>query len=107
MSDLLDVVHVLFEEDSAPVEREVLAARTRMRRGIYMELYGRKSYDWGSEPEGREERAAPRDAGGTDVATLPAVLSGKRLESKPYIPPTPMDASSGAPFGELLDAPLG
>lgn len=100
--DMLDVLHYLFESDSL-VEKETQDAKVKMRRTIYGQLYER-SYRWGSDT------VDGRDFGTQEVAsgeTWSGEPSSPRLTHKPYIPPTPVDATAAKPFGNVLDAPLG
>ena len=99
--DMLDVLHYLFESDSL-VEKETQDAKVKMRRTIYGQLYER-SYRWGSDT------ADGRDFGTQEVASGERMDFSEppRLTHKPYIPPTPIDATAAKPFGNVLDAPLG
>jgi len=102
---MLDVVHYLFESDSL-VEKETQDAKVRMRRTVYGQLYGR-AYTWGSETADGNEYGTQEVASG-DVFSGGSGSSGDpQLTHKPYIPPTPVDASSAKPYGTVLDAPLG
>jgi hypothetical protein len=100
---MLDVVHYLFESDSL-AEKEMQDAKTRMRRSIYGNLYDR-SYTWGEDTYddygGQEASGGARAYQGNDAAGPP------RMTHKPYTPPTPVNAASPKPFGNVLDAPIG
>ena len=97
---MLDIVHYLFESEAVG-EKEVQDAKTKMRRAIYGQLYGR-TYTWGDASAGRE-------FGTQEVASGSVVAGGSAsgLTHKPYIPPTPVNANSAKPYGNVLDAPLG
>jgi hypothetical protein len=98
---MLDVLHYYFENDSLG-EKEEQEAKTKMRRSIYTQLYQRP-YTWGDETGGREF--------GTQTVASGDIYQGggstSQLEHKPYIPPTPVNAASPKPYGNVLDAPLG
>lgn len=89
MSQMLDVVHYFFEEDSRFSTAEEAQAVSEMRATIYGALYG-TTYKYRIKSS-NNERAGEYGTG--DV--------------KPYIPPTEFDADTGMPLGNVLDAPLG
>jgi hypothetical protein len=99
---MLDIVHYLFESDSLG-EKEEQDAKLKMRRSIYGQLYQRP-YTWGGgTADGGHEF-------GTQEVASGAVYAGgttPQLTHKPYIPPTPVNADSAKPYGNVLDAPLG
>lgn len=111
-SDMLDVLHYYFEEDtnhaSSEQARIQSATRTHMYENLYNEKYkygltepstegaGTSSYGDYGDPEDDDDYADddvepfnPRDQG-----------------TKAYTPPTKFDASSPTPFGQTLDSPL-
>lgn len=88
MSQMLDVIHFLFEEDARYSTAEEAQAVSEFRSTIYGVLYGTTyKYKVSSSSGG----GAGRSGGGV----------------KPYIPPTEFDPDTGMPFGDVLDAPLG
>lgn len=109
MSDLLDVLHVLFEEAQDAASQEQLKARERFREGIYTKLYGYPTYSWvspsgdsasGSSSQGMSADMIPMD----DEVADPSKIT---LTHKPYVPPTPMNVDSPLPIAGLKEAPLG
>lgn len=85
-SDMLDVLHYFFEEDTNFVSKEHAVYTDARRKKLYEVLY-ETEYGFGmSEKDGANSYVD----GGT----------------KPYIPPTEFDADSGLPFSDFLDAPL-
>ena len=110
MSDFLDVMHFLFEEDMKPMEEDVRKSRDHLRRSLYVDMYGSKEYSWGSshsESSGRSgDSAYTRTYEGTDVDNAVSFEKTK-LSHKSYTPPTPVDVDNPLPFGNVLDAPLG
>lgn len=88
MSQMLDVVHYFFEQDSRFSTAEEAEAVSEFRATIYGLLYG-TTYKY-------RRKSAQGGAGGT--ASSDGV--------KPYIPPTDFDPDMGLPFGGTLDAPF-
>jgi hypothetical protein len=88
-SDMLDVLHFLYEEDLSFSTIEEARWVDVRRKHIYKELYN-EDYKYLSmaNPE-----AGTDDPDGVSV--------------KPYIPPTDFNPDSMNPFGDVLDAPIG
>jgi hypothetical protein len=99
---MLDILHYLFESDSVG-EKEEQDAKVKMRRTIYSQLYQRP-YRWGEDSGGE---FGTQDASGGNTVGSSTGSGGVRLEHKPYIPPTPVNANAAKPYGTVLDAPLG
>jgi len=97
---MLDIVHYYFENDCVG-EKEAQDAKIKMRRVLYTQLYERP-YTWGEE-DGSHEFGTQEVASGDSYAAG----GGPKLTHKPYVPPTPVNAASPKPFGNVLDAPLG
>ena len=89
MSQMLDVIHFLFEEDARYSTAEEAQAVNDFRSAVYGVFYG-TTYKY----------KVNTSSGKGDFET-----SGGGL--KPYIPPTEFDPDSGMPFGGVLDSPLG
>jgi hypothetical protein len=108
MSDLLDVLHALFEESLDSPSEEGVRAREQLRQGIYTKLYGYKNYSWVSP---RSDSPATASSGGTGADMIPmdepVDPSKITLTHKPYVPPTPMNVDSPLPIAGLKEAPLG
>ena len=93
MDDMLDVVHVLFEEDATPLWEEHQKAKSHLRSSIYQQLYGQE-YRY----RVREGSASSEPMSSPEMMDLPP----EQMPVKPYIPPTdPEDLESvlGAPAG--------
>ena len=99
--DMLDVVHYFFESDNL-AEKEVQDAKVKMRQVLYGQLY-KRTYTWGSDTG----TSTADGWGGQEVGASPMHAANPVMTHKPYIPPTPVNAASGKPFGTALDAPLG
>ncbi len=98
--DMLDVLHYLFESDAIGTEEEQ-DAKHRLRSTLYGQLYER-DYSW--DVGRKSQDASGQEFGTQEVGGSP---THARLTHKPYIPPTPVNADSVMPYGNVLDAPLG
>lgn len=102
---MLDVLHFMMEEDMLT---EFAEAKSDMRILIYRDIYGReypheyrvKSKNKNGMPSGAHSAAGENPYG--DLSPVDPVM-----ESKGYIPPTPVSDNPADPFGGVLDAPLG
>lgn len=115
-SDMLDVLHFLFEEDNTYTSEEQMKSKLKMRESVYETLYDEPyKYKYGET----KKNAAPVDYGVAssptgDLDNLPYGEEGltpfkprEQQPTKPYIPPTTFDPEAPKPFGTVLDAPLG
>ena len=112
MSDLLDVLHVMFEDDQLPKTDDERRGRDGMRKSIYVEMYGYPEYVWVLPPPSENAPAGSSDSAYTrGMIGQPVDMSDPTtatLTHKPYVPPTmPLDPDAPLPFGTILDAPLG
>lgn len=114
-TDMVDVLHYFFEEDLAVASAEQMEARSNARSSVYRTLYGTtykyemksKSGVNGSNTYAADGTTIPTDGffGDDDITPFDPTNNVPK-ETKPYIPPTDMDADSPLPFGKTLDAPL-
>lgn len=112
VSDMLDVIHYMFEEDMKIPSAEVAEAVSKSRSILYRELYGREyQYAVGTQKifpgEGIEP---PLDSSDDDDITPFNPTWGTQATSsttKPFIPATDFNPDAVSPFGTTLDAPLG
>lgn len=99
-ADLLDVVHVLYEEDATPLWEQHIDVKDRIREVLYPQLYDRP-YQFSST-----RRAGA--AGGGEVPASPTSPDGfpegvgDDRETKPYIPP-----STPEELEQVLGTPMG
>jgi hypothetical protein len=112
MSDLLDVLHVMFEDDQLPKTDDERRGRDGMRRALYVDMYGYPEYAWALPPSSQNASAGSGDSAYTrGMIDRPVDMSdpsAATLTHKPYTPPTmPLDPDAPLPFGSILDAPLG
>jgi hypothetical protein len=97
-SDMLDVVHVLFEEDITPRFEEDIKVKDEIRRQLYPSLY-KRPYSFASSPQTTRHYGASNE----DWENMPELddVPVESMERKPYLPPTPVEDLPG-----ILDAPL-
>jgi hypothetical protein len=109
-SQMLDVVHYLFEEDSVYTSREHIASSSEMRKQLYENLYNTnyryyvdvKAYDSDGKNGGRKY-IDDNEFNPADQPFDPMQQS----ETKPFVQPTELKENAYLPYGPSLDAPLG
>jgi hypothetical protein len=111
-SDMVDVIHYLFEEDTVFFSTEQAAYKDSLRGNLYRDMYEReykyvnKSSSDGSY--GMDTLDAPLNATEEPVEQDKIrVFSPREKTAKPYSPPTQVKADDIKPFGSVLDAPIG
>ncbi len=120
---MLDVLHVLLEDDNTFSSEEQLTSKNKLRTVIYEDWYG-QTYKYkvstdsnsksraSSNPYGVAENAAGVPSTQSlddidDLAGLSPFNPREQQETKPLIPFTEFDPEDENPFGGVLDAPLG
>jgi hypothetical protein len=93
LSDMVDVLHYLFEEDSRFGTAEEAEALSSLRTALYSTMYN-ITYRYPVKSSGSRSKSSNEFSPSTE-------------ELKPYIPPTEFDPDSHNPFGSVLDAPIG
>lgn len=107
MSDMLDVLHYLFEEDSTSIGTgEHLEARDAVRSQIYSTMYGTE-YKYAAQPSSQVQSFDNIDDPLDDEMPVPIDPFKKSGAIKPFRPATKFDPDASLPFGNVLDAPLG
>jgi hypothetical protein len=107
-SEMLDVVHFLFEEDNKYVSREDLLSKSAVRKNLYRDLYY-KEYKYYIDPsefdgkKGSNNRNYVSDSNFVDTPFDPLAKS----EHKSFTPATELKDDEYLPFGPVLDAPIG
>jgi len=102
-AEMLDVIHVLFEEDyTTVVNAEQVEVKNRLRKVIYKEFYD-KSYNYTAKNEYEFDEPLDAQVDYSDVKPF----DPKAQARKPYIPPTNFNPDAPQPFGKTIDAPLG
>lgn len=104
MSDMLDVLHYFFEDDSTKItSAEQGEARDSVRTQLYSMFYGRE-FLYASSVSKRPTAEFYDDP--LDDDTIPAPFDPAAGPTKRYTAPTSFDPDSPMPFGGALDAPL-
>lgn len=105
MSDMLDVIHYIFEEDATFTSREHLESRELFRKKMYPEMYNRpyKYFRATSTPSSGISGADFNENEFEDLSPVDPL----KPPTKGYVPPTDFDPERPNPFGGVLDAPLG
>lgn len=119
-SEMLDVLHYLFEEDLHVSSAEEVQSISKTRTVIYKSLYN-KDYKYavsvsnGGESGGAyasgeyfDEDVFPEDSPlGEESELTPFDPDIEPMKShKKYVPPTDFNPESSRPFGTTLDTPL-
>ena len=102
-SDMLDVIHYLFEEDMRFSSGEQADAVGKSREILYRQLYDIDYIFAGSNGSSKTGSKTSFD----DFDNIQP-FDPKKKVTKPYIPPTEFDPDSGLPMSGngLLEAPL-
>jgi hypothetical protein len=104
-AEMLDVVHVIFEEDyTNATSGEQVDAKNKIRKIIYKEFY-EKNYEYNSSSKTDYSDLEPEESGYDYSDVVP--FDPAKAETKPFVPSTDFDADAALPFGKTLDAPLG
>jgi hypothetical protein len=109
MSEMLDVMHYIFEEDMTFSTGEQADAQTEIRKSLYKELY-HKDYKYNRSSGKKNTASGFDDIDGLMEADEPIVPVDPVKESqkvKAYTPTTKLNSDSPLPFGNVLDAPIG
>jgi hypothetical protein len=103
-SQMLDVIHYLFEDDMRYSSGEQAEAVGKSREILYRQLYDVEYIFAGSS---RSSRSGNNSNSFDDFDNLQP-FDPKKKVTKPYIPPTQFDPDSGLPMSGngLLEAPL-
>ena len=109
MSDMLDVLHYMFEEDiTSVVNKEQSDAKDITRNTIYSSMYG-TVYKYGvSTPKtdfSNLDDPLDDNDDGIPQPVDPFERSGA-VRPKAYTPATEFNPDAANPFGKLLDSPL-
>lgn len=114
-SDMLDILHLFFEEDYTVSSEEELVSRSNIRTSLYREFYN-KQYKYKYEPK-KTSSAGPANDSYTPSATQDfddltedesmKPFDPKAEKPKAFVEPTDFNPDSAMPFGNTLEAPLG
>lgn len=108
---MTDVLHYFFEEDMFYSSAEQAEGRDRARQQIYQQFYN-SEYPYAMHT-GNASSTAYSTKNFDQVITeeeeeklTPFDPLQKKQPTKPYVPPTQMNAKLALPFGDALDGPL-
>lgn len=106
---MLDVLHFFFEEDLFYSSAEQAEGRDRAREAIYQDFYG-ENYKYSASRSSTASGQGISRNFDYDIEVEEEITPfdplQKKQPTKPYIPPTPVNATSSQPFGNVLDAPM-
>jgi hypothetical protein len=113
-SEMLDVLHYMFEEDSKHASAEEAENVSKIRTSLYRHLYDREYKFEYSTPgtrynyntaSGAPDSKLPNDGYVSDDADAP--LQPDKGPTKAFVPATEFNPDSPMPFGRTLDPPSG
>jgi hypothetical protein len=107
-SEMLDVVHFLFEEDNKYVSREEVLSLSAVRKNIYKDLY-KTDYKYYIDPadfDGKKTSNGRNYVADSDFVETPFDPMAP-AERKGFTPATELKEDEYLPFGPVLDAPIG
>lgn len=113
-SEMLDVIHYIFEEDLFTSSNEESEHKSKLRSSIYINMYER-TYKYSTPTS---NRGVSTTASGDILPPLDDEFEIKtfdpnkdikphKTKPKPYVPATNFNPDSPLPFGKNIDAPLG
>ena len=104
MSDMLDVIHFIMEEDMLSAQSgEHLEAKEKVRTVIYKEFY---EQDYVFLRNSSKSYIVEEPLNDIDTSGI-TPFDPKKEPTKPYVPPTQVNPDAAQPFGKNIDAPLG
>lgn len=105
-SDMVDVLHYLFEEDMNYTSGEQAEAKSKMRTSIYRTMY-ETTYKYGYEsPESKNQRIFDEAMAEPDPVEDLKPFDPLKAPTKAFMPATDYNPNAAKPFGMDLDAPL-
>ena len=105
LADMLDVIHVIFEDDITSVaSAEQVDVKEKVREVIYRDFY-ETTYKYKTTKK-RQNTGFDNSVGDFDYSDItPFDPSSQAV--KPFVPATDFNPDMQKPFGSTLDAPLG
>lgn len=112
VSDMLDVIHYMFESDALSSQSgEHAEAKERVRSMMYREMYDREYTYVASKSRGgaMPDLIADGEMSADDDGDIPVPVDpfAKTQVTKRFIPATVPSTNEIRPFGAALDSPLG
>ncbi len=105
LADMLDVIHVIFEDDiTSATSAEQVDVKENVREVIYRDFY-KTTYKYKTTKK-RQNASFDNSVGDFDYSDItPFDPSSQAV--KPFVPATEFNPDMQKPFGSALDAPLG
>jgi|TARA_B110000977_G_C11070869_1_gene489486 hypothetical protein len=103
-SEMIDVIHYFFEEDAHYQSGEEVESVSKMRTHLYS-LYGQE-YKYAVKGSSSAASGARQYVNEHEDLGFDDPLTSTRV-SKGFVPATDVKGESPAPFGALLDPPIG
>lgn len=108
-SDMLDVLHYMFEKDMDSSTYEQAEAKDQTRIRLYETLYDKEYKYAATKASNRADDLSGLDLPEDDTSGLDDVVPFDPLKPKdikPYTPPTKFNPAAVNPFSGVLDAPM-
>lgn len=106
MSDMVDVLHYMFEDDMRFASAEQAEAISKSRSMLYRDMYEKEYLYKFSTGIGSVATSIDAPLGYDDVSDIRPFDAERQAAVKPFVSPTKIDEDSARPFGTTLDAPL-
>lgn len=106
MSDMVDVLHYMFEEDMRFVSAEQAEAISKSRSMLYRDMYSKEYMYKFSTGIGSVASSIDPPLGYDDASDIRPFDAERQAGVKSYVSPTKIEEDSTRPFGTTLDAPL-
>jgi hypothetical protein len=105
LADMLDVIHVIFEDDMTSVaSAEQVDVKETVREIIYRDFY-ETTYKYKTTKK-RQGASIDNPVGDFDYSDI-TPFDPSSQPVKPFVPATDFNPDMQNPFGSTLDAPLG
>lgn len=105
-SEMLDIIHFIFEEDMTHSSGEQAEVQSRVRTTLYETMYETK-YKYGYEStESRNQRIYDEALEEPDIVENLKPFDPIKAPTKGFVPATDFNPEAVKPFGSGLDAPL-
>ncbi len=105
LADMLDVIHVIFEDDiTSAASAEQVDVKENVREVIYRDFY-KTTYKY-KTTKNRQNASFDNSVGDFDYSDI-TPFDPSSHPVKPFVPATDFNPDMQKPFGSTLDAPLG
>ena len=105
LADMLDVIHVIFEDDmTSATTAEQVDVKEKVREIVYKDFY-ETTYKY-KRTKTRQNAGFDNSVGDFDYSDI-TPFDPSSQPVKPFVPATDFNPDMQNPFGSTLDAPLG